>query len=364
MRHQMDTRLRSLFSDSQSPLQSSSGDSVNHEKRVERIIHNLCCAESGLDPFQLAALTQEPLTTCLFGKWDNEYQSDRNFSTIFDKLSQGQAVEGFSLFQGKLRHHGKIVVPFSLTDKVLTAMHQYVHPGRDKLIELVRRKFYFTFRPSVLKKKVTELVKRCPVCQTCKTGPARFDECRFFPVPQYPFASLAIDFVSLPEITSAGQVYDQCMVIVDRLTGYLTAVPCRAQGLDAKAAADLFLQRCLFFTGVPKEIMSDNDNVITSDFFHSLCEKMGIETHRGVMYRPSSNGRAENAVKAVVNLLCLYLEQRKALWVNALPLAVWAVNDLPGIHSPYSPHRLVFGRDPIGFGDCPPVQDDCAEGRV
>ena len=70
----MDIRLRSWFSDSQSPLQSSSGDSVNHEKRVERIIPNLCCAESGLDPFQLAALTQEPLTKCLFGKWDNEYQ--------------------------------------------------------------------------------------------------------------------------------------------------------------------------------------------------------------------------------------------------------------------------------------------------
>ena len=85
-------------------LQSSSGDSLNHEKRVERIIHNLCCAESWLDPFWLAALTQEPLTKCLFGRWDNEYQSDRNFSTIFDKLSQGQAVEGFSLFQGKLRH--------------------------------------------------------------------------------------------------------------------------------------------------------------------------------------------------------------------------------------------------------------------
>ena len=175
MRHQMDTRLRSLFSDSQSPLQSSSGDSVSHEKRIERIIHNLCCAQSGLDPSQLAALTQEPLTKCLFGKWDNEYQSDRNFTTIFDKLSRGQAVEGFLLFQGKLRHYGKIVVPFSLTDNVLTAMHQYVPPGRDKLIELVRRKFSFTFRPSVLKKKVTELVKRCPVCQTCKTGPARFD---------------------------------------------------------------------------------------------------------------------------------------------------------------------------------------------
>ena len=34
---------------------------------------------------------------------------------------------------------------------------------------------------------------------------------------------------------------------------------------------------------------------------------------------------------------------------------------MPGIHSPYSPQRLVFGRDPISFGDCPPIQTDCAE---
>ena len=65
---------------------------------------------------------------------------------------------------------------------------------------------------------------------------------------------------------------------------------------------------------------------------------------------------------ACSSLACrLYSEQRQAPRVNALPLAVWAVNDLPGIHSPYSPHKLVFGRDPIGFGDCLPVQDECAE---
>ena len=122
-----------------------------------------------------------------------------------------------------------------------------------------------------------------------------------------------------------------------------------------------FFQRFLFFTGIPKEVISDKDNFIIGDFFQSLCERMGIETRKGVIYRPSSNARAENAVNPMVNVLRLYPEQRKASWVLALPMAVWATNDLPGIHSPYSPHRLVFGRDPIGLGDCPSVQTHRAE---
>ena len=48
-----------------------------------------------------------------------------------------------------------------------------------------------------------------------------------------------------------------------------------------------------------------------------------------------------------------YLSQRWGDWYHALPVAVWGLNDLPGIVALYSPHRLVFGRDPPGFGDCP-----------
>ena len=44
-------------------------------------------------------------------------------------------------------------------------------------------------------------------------------------------------------------------------------------------------------------------------------------------------------------------------WLEALPLALWGLNDLPRAVVPYSPHRLVFGRDPIGVGDVPPVVD-------
>ena len=102
--------------------------------------------------------------------------------------------------------------------------------------------------------------------------------------------------------------------------------------------------------------MSDNDKVISKDFFEALCALRGIEQHKGVIYRPQSNGRAEVAVKLVANSLRRYLADRKGNWVHALPLALWSLNDLPGVVSPYSPHRLVFWRDPVGFEDCPPYE--------
>ena len=82
----------------------------------------------------------------------------------------------------------------------------------------------------------------------------------------------------------------------------------------------------------------------------------GIEQHKGVVKRPQSNGRAEAVVKAVVNSLRRFLDQRSKKWVHSLPRAMWGLNDLPGVVAPYSPHRPVFGRDPIGFGDCPPLE--------
>ena len=38
-------------------------------------------------------------------------------------------------------------------------------------------------------------------------------------------------------------------------------------------------------------------------------------------------------------------------------MALCGLNDLPGLVTPYSPHGLVLGRDPPGFGDTHPMED-------
>ena len=50
--------------------------------------------------------------------------------------------------------------------------------------------------------------------------------------------------------------------------------------------------------------------------------------------------------------------KHKHTWLDLSPLAIWSANDLPGPISGYSPHRLLFGRDPVGFGEHPPLVAD------
>ena len=87
------------------------------------------------------------------------------------------------------------------------------------------------------------------------------------------------------------------------------------------------------------------------------CNLAGIGQAKSIVYRPKSNGRDERAVQSTMNTLRQSLLSRKVSWLEALRLALWGLNHLPGAVAPYSPHWLVFVRDPIGVGHLPPVVD-------
>ena len=110
---------------------------------------------------------------------------------------------------------------------------------------------------------------------------------------------------------------------------------------------------------LPKEFICDNGSIINSELLKDLFAMNGVEQHSSVAYRPQSNARAERAVQSIVNSLRQYLEQcggsSKHSLVESLPFALWALNELLGAVSGYSPHRVLFGRDRVGSGDCLPV---------
>ena len=97
-------------------------------------------------------------------------------------------------------------------------------------------------------------------------------------MPSYPFASLAPDCVSLPEVKhpQTGVKVHYAIIFVCRLTGYILAIPCRQDGLTSHKAAALFLQYCAFFTGMPRGIHSDNQFIIVSVFFDAQCGLAGV----------------------------------------------------------------------------------------
>ena len=77
-----------------------------------------------------------------------------------------------------------------------------------------------------------------------------------------------------------------------------------------------------------------------------LCPLSGIRQHQLVIHRLKGNSRAETAVRLTIESLRKILNEvthDSGNWVKALPLALWNLNDLPGVYNLESPHYLVFG---------------------
>ena len=144
-----------------------------------------------------------------------------------------------------------------------------------------------------------------------------------------------MDFLQLdPCKDDDKQTYDYVFVIVCRLSGYVIAIPCQKAGLTSDICARLFLRNCVALFGLPHEIMSDNDHLISSKFMQTLCSMSGVSQHTSIAYHPQGNGRAETAVRSVVDILRKTLTAFPRAWEQALPWALWQLNDLPGVDPP------------------------------
>ena len=133
------------------------------------------------------------------------------------------------------------------------------------------------------------------------------------------------------------------------------AVPCRKTH-DARSLADLYLEGVVPIMGLPQEIFSDQDHLVPCEFFRELCKLSEVSMRQSTLKRPRSNSCAEGAVEVVVESLRQWLLKTASKdWAQLLPLAVWALTDIPGPISGYSSQYPVFGHNPVGFGDCPPV---------
>ena len=308
-------------------------------------------AVSGLESVKVP-----PAISILQQDWSEFYKTDPEFQDIWPQLVKDRAVGKYFFSNGKVRSKGRICVPVAIVKQLLNGLHSYSHPGTDKLRQLFARKFSARMKRAEFLKAVSQVAKQCNVCQATKPRRgAQPDTLEFFPIPQFPFSSISIDFVSVPELKVGHQLYNNIMAVVCRLTGYILAVPC-SNTLSSEALASLFLERVVSFMGLPHENFSGHDSILKASFFDTLMKLSGVEDHKSTVYNPKANGRAERAVQSIIQSLRQIMEQKISKdWFHLLPLATWALNDLPGAVPGYSPHRLVFGRDPMGFGDCPPI---------
>ena len=100
---------------------------------------------------------------------------------------------------------------------------------------------------------------------------SHWSPCGYYPIPQYPFTIVAMDVVHLATCkVKKDYMVDACLVVVCRATGYIIVVPTTMQGLTKEKLAELFLDKCVFLTGLPSEILTDNAKYFNNKFVHML----------------------------------------------------------------------------------------------
>ena len=141
---------------------------------------------------------------------------------------------------------------------------------------------------------VEAFIRKCESCQRNKSsnqkpggllGP--------LPVPEGPWLSIGVDFVTGLPLTLRGK-HDLLMTVVDRVAKGVHLVPTH-KSLTAEGAALLLFDHVYRHHGLPDSIVSDRDKLFTGKFFPALQKLLGTRQRMSTGYHPETDGQTERA---------------------------------------------------------------------
>ncbi len=181
------------------------------------------------------------------------------------------------------------LVPVSMRDKVMAAVHNLAHPGVEATVRLVSAKFCWP----KMAKQVRLFACQCISCQKAKVSTHVHLAPASIPVPQRRFEHVHVDIVG-PLPSSSGFSY--LFTVIDRTTRWPEAIP--LAGISAAECAAALFSGWIQRFGVPAYITSDRRTQFTSSLWAALCELLSITHIQTTAYHPQSNSLVErfNAV--------------------------------------------------------------------
>ena len=152
---------------------------------------------------------------------------------------------------------------------------------------------------------------------------------------------ICIDFLLL-ERSKGGQ--ENILVIIDHFTRYAQAFPTRNQ--LAKNTAKVLFENFIVHYGFPARIHSDQGSNFESNLIKELCSLVEIEQSRTTSYHPMGNGMVEKFNQTLLNILGTLEDHQKTDWKSFDAPLVHAYYSTRHDSTRFSPHFLMFGRQP------------------
>jgi hypothetical protein len=216
------------------------------------------------------------------------------------------------------------------------------HPGRVKTLDLVTRTYWWPR----LSRDVEEYVRACELCvrtKASRSAPPGF--LKPLPIPFRAWSDISVDYITpLPECIRDGRTYKHIVVVVCRLTKMRHFIP--VTSLSAEELTTAFISRIYALHGTPDNIVSDRGTQFVSEFWRHLSERLGIRLKHSSAFHPETDGQTERVNAGVEQYLRAFMNFHQDDWVDWLPLAEFASNNVVSETTGASPFFANYGFHP------------------
>ncbi|XP_053689881.1 uncharacterized protein K02A2.6-like [Sabethes cyaneus] len=210
---------------------------------------------------------------------------ERSFRNIYSQHKDLEITDGCLVFQNR------VVIPFSLQNKMLKLLHAN-HVGIIKMKQLARRYLYWFG----INNDIERYVKKCDVCAKMVSVPGQNLTFKWTPTTR-PFSRIHADF-----FYHERNVF---LLIVDSFSKWLEVIWMK-YGTEAEKVIKN-MQSLFTRFGLPDVVVTDNGPPFNSQQFISFLERQGIKVMKSPPYHPQSNGQAERLVRVAKDILKKFL---------------------------------------------------------
>ena len=314
----------------------TTSDQVKEKERTQTLLPSDCLDWEVKKQLQISALDAP------FGLVDQILRANRSrrqLESETDHLSRGQV--GWEDKDGLLLYDGRLLVPDvdNLRTKLIAEAHNQVstaHPGRNKTLALLARKYYW----KSMRSWVEQFVANCQACR--RALPTREKKHGFLhplPIPDRPWQHVTHDFKSFPKDKHG---YDMVYVVIDRLSKQSVCIPCN-KNATAKDMARMYITYIYRWRGLPESMVSDRGPQFISQFWDEFCAILGIKIKLSTAYHPQTDGQTEIMNQYLDQRLRPFVNHYQDNWSDLLPMMDHAQLTLPHDSIGMSPFELNYG---------------------
>ena len=133
-------------------------------------------------------------------------------------------------------------------------------------------------------------------------------------------------------------------MVTDQFTRFTQAFVTTSQ--TAQTTAKTLWDKYFVYYGFPEMIISDQGRNFESRVISELCKLVRVKKLRTSPYHPQSNGHCKRLNTTLLSMLGTLPPEGKATWTDKVGTLVHAYNSTKSAITGFSPHYLMFSREP------------------